>query len=657
MWSWLLVACIDATPLTPDATITAVARCTAQACEPAGVADEGVYVGYRPDFFYPYGPGASSGDPAVAFGTDDAPAYPEADIADPTGGRVVIVGRAAAAGQLAAADVVPGDVPGGRSRAAFDVRVGGLSTADAVAAGQIDWLRVWPTRFEAGDPVWVTLHTRDPATPIALEVQTDTGATVLSANTPLAASPVVVTSVAHAEREVWVHLHNDDAVPHTLDRLVLDGRDITASACVAVPTVQPGASITLTIPVCEAPAQGAPWTLVATWADATPSVAAGRVMPPHFPTHTWPSEADCPLPGVNDANYETLAAAGLDTFFVRSAYDHDGCASVPTVDAIAQDFGPAGAWAMLDEFTPDPAETTRVLARMLGDEVDNRSQDELLTTQRPRALAEETQGYGEQSPDLPTYIGASRHRFTGMFAGVADLQGMDMYAAACAPHITDFGTHPPLRGPYDYLRSTRNNHMPGTTWLYAQGLGGWPAQPSPGDIRHAALSVVAAGGKGLMWFQTPLDKAAENPESWAALSEVTRQIRAIGPRLRLGDPTGAATTPDRAIVEAVRVPGGLVLVVLPLATTDGPAELPCALGSYTPWQIAEQVVHVDVVVPDDLGVGEVFELVGDQLVDAGSTIQGRTLGLDLAFDSQNAGRLLVIADDPELRAEIEASLR
>lgn len=656
MWALFLVACVERAE-TPDPSIVAVATCAATACDPDGAPEDGVFVGYRPDFFYPYGPGAASGDPAVVFGSNDAPAYPEADIADPTGGRVVIVGRAAAAGQLAAAGVVPGDVPGGRSRAAFDVRVGGLSTADAVAAGQIDWLRVWPTTFEAGDPIWVTLHTRAPDAPLVLDLQTDTGATVMRVDAPLAPSPVVVTSVAYAAQEVWVHLHNDDAVPHKLDRLLLDGRDVTASACVAVPMIQPGASITLTIPLCEPPAQGAAWTLVATWADAAPSVAAGRVMPPHFPTHTWPSDADCALPGVNDAHYQTLAAAGLDTFFVRSSYDQEGCASVPTVNAISTDFGPAGAWAMLDEFTPDPSDTSRVLARMLGDEVDNRSLDELLNTQRPRALAEETQGYGAQSPHLPTYIGASRHRFTGMFAGVADLQGMDMYAAACAPHITDFGTHPPLRGPFDYLRATRNNHMPGVTWLYAQGLGGWPAQPSPGDIRHAALSVVAAGGKGLMWFQTPLDKVAENPESWAALSEVTRQIRALGERLRLGDPTGAATGPDPAIVEAVRVPGGLVLVVLPVATTDGPAELACALGSYTPWQIAEQVVHVDVTVPDDLGVGEVFELVGDQLVDADSTIVGRTLGLDLPFGPNVAGRLLVIADDPDLRAEIEASLR
>lgn len=51
------------------------------------------------------------------------------------------------------------------------------------------------------------------------------------------------------------------------------------------------------------------------------------------------------------------------------------------------------------------------------------------------------------------------------------------YVAACAPHIQQFLSPPPLRGSYDYLRLTRNNHMPLPTWLYSQLLDdGWDAQ-------------------------------------------------------------------------------------------------------------------------------------------------------------------------------------
>jgi len=40
------------------------------------------------------------------------------------------------------------------------------------------------------------------------------------------------------------------------------------------------------------------------------------------------------------------------------------------------------------------------------------------------------------------------------------VQGIDFYVAACAPHITAWGFGVPLRGAYDYLRNTRDNHMP-----------------------------------------------------------------------------------------------------------------------------------------------------------------------------------------------------
>ena len=48
------------------------------------------------------------------------------------------------------------------------------------------------------------------------------------------------------------------------------------------------------------------------------------------------------------------------------------------------------------------------------------------------------------------------------------------YIAACAPHVQEFFHPPPVRGSYDYLRLTRNNHMPLPTWTYGQLLNdGW----------------------------------------------------------------------------------------------------------------------------------------------------------------------------------------
>ena len=44
------------------------------------------------------------------------------------------------------------------------------------------------------------------------------------------------------------------------------------------------------------------------------------------------------------------------------------------------------------------------------------------------------------------------------------------YIAACAPHIQEWLFYPPLRGAYDYVRLTRDNHLPNPSWLYSQGL-------------------------------------------------------------------------------------------------------------------------------------------------------------------------------------------
>ena len=112
------------------------------------------------------------------------------------------------------------------------------------------------------------------------------------------------------------------------------------------------------------------------------------------------------------------------------------------------------------------------------------------------------------------------------------------YIAACAPHIQEWLHPPPLRGSYDYMRLTRNNHMPLSTWTYSQLLNdGWDAKvypqasvcmeyelvmhptiytthmqvgsliishrgPDAAEARLQAMSVVAACAKGIMYFQS-----------------------------------------------------------------------------------------------------------------------------------------------------------
>lgn len=65
------------------------------------------------------------------------------------------------------------------------------------------------------------------------------------------------------------------------------------------------------------------------------------------------------------------------------------------------------------------------------------------------------------------------------------------YIAACAPHIQEFLHPPPMRGSYDYLRLTRNNHMPLPTWTYSQLLDdGWDAKVVHAHLALQLLKVV-----------------------------------------------------------------------------------------------------------------------------------------------------------------------
>jgi len=632
------------------------------ACQPSGACSgtptAASFASFRRDFFYPLGPGVLHPD---AFGTDDAPAYPEARIADPIhGGRVTVVGRAAVAGSLS-----PDTPMSGPDRTAFLVELDGRAGSALLDAELIDWIRVWPTAFDAGDPLWVMFHTRDPAFgsagPVTVRVPS-TGGDALVASVSTATTPVALSSVTTTEDllTLIIHLKNEDARPHTISRVVVDGEDVTDTACIPTRDIAPNESLIITVPRCAPYELGAAWTVAVEYASAPPVVGAGRVIKPVFPIHAWPTGADCPFPGINDAAFMAHRANGYDTFFSRAQYRGPSCSSRSTVEAIESDFAAEGVWAMPDDFGAIFTDTSRVLARLLGDEVDNRSLAELVANQKMRSIAEETTYWSLRDPDVATYIGASRHRFTGMFAGAADIQGMDMYVAACAPHITDPGRHPPLRGSYDYLRAAHRNHRPMPTWLYTQGLGEWSAQPTPSEYRVQALSVLAAGAHGLMTFQTSLTRASQAPDTWTEMGSLNQDLQAIRHLLREGAPTGMArVTGGRAIVEAIRARDALVLIVIGLETSQEPSELRCLIGRNRPWQLATQTVDVAVDLPPDLGLADVFEVEDATVHDAASPPfrVGRTVHLPaIAIDDATAGRIFVLAADPALRADIATRL-
>lgn len=58
-----------------------------------------------------------------------------------------------------------------------------------------------------------------------------------------------------------------------------------------------------------------------------------------------------------------------------------------------------------------------------------------------RSMIQDVRNRWSWYPTMATYQGGHSNRLDGAFAGLTDIQGMDMYVAACAPHIQDF-LHP-----------------------------------------------------------------------------------------------------------------------------------------------------------------------------------------------------------------------
>jgi hypothetical protein len=650
---------IDVDPDVPDESdlpegdwiVPPAAGCT-PAGEPCGLgaAEEGMHASYRKDLYYPNT-------------LYDEPTDPPLD-----GGRF----------HVAAISAVTGDVTA--------VRVNGTNVQDMLVEPLMEWYHVWPTSLTAGEPVWLAFHSRNPAWDEAasgtITIETTAG-TAVSGSFPVRTSAVPLTYVTTTEdlSTFVIHVKNLDTVPHTASRILLDGRDVTAAdvACMSVTTIGPGESAMWTVPLCSPASPGEPWTVVVEYADAEPAVGVGRVMKPFFPVEAWPNSSECPFPGVDDENFAALQDAGIDTTFIRmasSSCDGYDLSIVVNVTAPAtENFQVLISDGFLD--LPDPAtaltDTSGTAAFMTGDESDGEIYEDGVPRASIKAAAART--LWSMYPEVPVYNGAMTNKNVGSFAGMADIQGIDFYAAACAPHITRWGTHPPLRGPYDYLKNTRNNHAPLPTWMYAQGLHpGWNqtsiitgetihVQPDPQEILVQALSVAAAGGKGIMWFQVNKDEADHAPARWDAVSQANWMIRGVRAYLREGDVTGMARVDGEAIVEMIRSRTALVVPVINLAVATAPTDVACAGGFISEmlvphWILADQDVDVHLPVPADFGVLEVFEVTRGATADPdfGVTVSGRTLSLeDVHLSNAVPVRLFVLAMDEHVRDDVLAA--
>jgi len=633
-----------------DAIIPAAVSCspTSAACA-AAAPDLDLLASYRKDHFLP------------------SSKYDEPNPEPTTGGRVQVVAVAARNGPVTQV-LVDG------------VDVSLIDQPNPPSAPPFEWAHVWPSQAVAGEPIWVSFHSVDAkwdnvaAAELAIQ---SAGGTIVSGTFPVAATelPLTYVTTRGAGSSVLLHLRNDSGAPHTISGVSLNGKNVLGAGitCVAEPLVQPGESRMIDVPLCEPIEAGSAWTAVVRWDDAPPSVGAGRVLPELFPIETWMTTSDCALPGGNDAAYQQHTAAGIDTiWFHGGTCSECGCNS----EDLLADLASSGDYHLVvtdDVVGADTSysDVSAIAAVATGDESDGEIYD---SNGVPNAAqrAAVARDLWKRYPSLPVYNGGKTNRNVGSFAGMTDIQGMDFYIAGCAPHITAWGTHPPIDAAYDYLLNARNNMMPLPTWLYAQGLHpGWNrqlpivgttihVQPSPAELLIQGASVIAAGGKGFMWFQSTLDEADESPERWAAMSQVGRWLQGVRPLLREGDLAALATSTEAEVLaSAIRGPQAIVVSVIDFATEAGPTDVACATilsaDSVPHWTLASRTFDLEVVVPTDMAIRDVFEITLAGVISEAPVVVGpaRLLRLEgVQLEQATPVRMFVFASSDSVRQQV-----
>lgn len=171
---------------------------------------------------------------------------------------------------------------------------------------------------------------------------------------------------------------------------------------------------------------------------------------------------------------------------------------------------------------PPASAYNAIAAAFLGDESDD-SFDKTWDVWTRQMKAEENMA-ASSDVRYATYDGGHVNHYNGAFAGVTDIQGMDFYVAGCAPHITFAVQTMRIQGSYDYLYTSRQNMKPIPSWGYTQAfcVSCWSGYPlNAGELLVQFASVISAGSKGIMLFQSDVNSKQADENAWA-LGEIGR---------------------------------------------------------------------------------------------------------------------------------------
>ena len=156
---------------------------------------------------------------------------------------------------------------------------------------------------------------------------------------------------------------------------------------------------------------------------------------------------------------------------------------------------------------------------------------------------------------------------------------------------------------HQYLRNARDNHAPLPFWGYGQLYSdAWSYQPSTNEIIMQLGQAVAAGSKGIMFFQS-YAKFLSQKKSVSDIGSALKSILAVGDIIHQGDVAGlgmstSGTIGKDVLVEVIRSPEHVLVVVVNIHAS-GYSNLLChtiVLDGH--WKISD--LHLDSI---DLDLG------------------------------------------------------
>eukprot|EP00603_Paraphysomonas_imperforata_P000139 CAMPEP_0114443772 /NCGR_PEP_ID=MMETSP0103-20121206/17712_1 /TAXON_ID=37642 ORGANISM="Paraphysomonas imperforata, Strain PA2" /NCGR_SAMPLE_ID=MMETSP0103 /ASSEMBLY_ACC=CAM_ASM_000201 /LENGTH=597 /DNA_ID=CAMNT_0001615227 /DNA_START=31 /DNA_END=1825 /DNA_ORIENTATION=+ len=450
---------------------------------------------------------------------------------------------------------------------------------DHVPSDGLDWVH---SRYNSLTGTLLTsfhMHTDDKINSISkLKVYDSKGVVIVNdAMTVAMETPQIqVTYVTSRNnfQELVVHFHNYDTNDHTIDTISInsgfysiDGFKIKAGEHAV--KVYDAKELKLK--------EVSVWTVALTWGDDS-AAFGGRLIKELFPIEDWPKSSQCPYPvdGADEENFE------IQEMSYTTAESNGDWYVLANIDFFEDHEIPDGAYP-------------GIAAAFLGDESDSSVEKTWDVWQRVMRTNED---YAEYA----TYDGGHSNHLNGQYAGVTDIQGMDFYVAACAPHITMWTSTMYLRGSYDYLYNTRQNMRPLPSWLYSQGWCAdcWSVKDlEAGEMVVQLASVIASGGKGLMLFES--DITLRGGESWEAGGKFLHSVKFIGEFLRQADVDGAlfTTSAESAITQVLNGPSELLFIAISTDASGYDDKTCIARNSH--WIFEEQTIdQTEISIPSNL---------------------------------------------------------